>query len=251
VEKDPDSICPVEPFGATALLLGCVGLLTASIRLLASGLIPLSLAGLVCGMVGIVRAWRTGRFRFTFPIAGSALAGAVLLLGLCVPSWLGPAFDTAPARQPDPERQGIFRMVLGNEQDTGPDDPVWANARRYALCQEHLTVQIVEVTRSARKLDVRIRISGDSAAGLLKEQHQPTLTDATGKTARPQRVRVESADKADEATSGSRGEVNDIICTFELAGRDLPTLHLEIPAAGCGGTGVFRFALPPQMVKGS
>jgi hypothetical protein len=248
---DEESLRPIEPVGATALFLGCAALLCASFRPLAGWLVPLSVTGLIGGVTAIIRAKRTARFRLTFPIGGTAVAATVLLVALVFPGLLGPFYQSSRPRQVDPQSQAIFRMVLpGDSRSAGPDDPVWANASRFALCQEKLTVQVIEVTVTEQRcLQICLRIMGEESSGLLEEENRPKLTDAGGTAYKLLDVKAASAPLAEGAKANAQVPATDAVYTFELPGGDAPTLHLEVPATACGGTGTFRFAIPSTMIK--
>jgi hypothetical protein len=225
--------------------------LCASFRPLSGWLVPLSLAALLGGLGGLVRARKTARFRLTFPVAGSTVAGIVLFVGLVCPGLLGPTYQATGARHADPQRQAIFRMVLpAGVPGTGPDDPVWADAGRFALCQEHVTVQVIEVTAAKPSgLVVRLRIMGEDSKAPLREENRPTLTDAAGKVCNLLDVQTASAPLNQGAKAAVRVAAMDVVYSFAVEGSLAPPFRLEVPAAACGGTGAFRFALPGTLIK--
>jgi hypothetical protein len=240
----------VEPFGAAALLLACAAFLCAAFRPLAGWLVPLALIALVAGIRGMVRTRRTDRFHRGIPVAGTAVALAVLLIGWFFPGLLGPHFQSPPVRHADPQRQAIFRMTLpGDSRTFEPNDPIWANAARFALCQENVTVQVMEVICTEPGcLQVRVRITGPEHRGLLKEENRPTLKDEPGSVYRLQKVEVVRP-LDEDAEPGTQLAATDVVCTFTIPRNDLPALRLELPAAACGGTGVYRFLIPKTMIQ--
>jgi hypothetical protein len=252
-EADADEARQFEPLGASALLLGGAAWLCAWFVPLAGWLVPLSLVALLVGIAAVVRAKRTApRFRLRLPVGGTTVAAIVLVVGLLFPSLLGPAFRTAPPRQVDPKRQAIFRMMLPNKsRNSGPDDPSWANASRYALTQENVTVQVIEVAvTEQRSLQIRLRIMGEESPGLLKEENRPTLQDVAGKVYKLLDVQAVPSALNEDVKGDVQVAATDALYTFEFPA-DESQLRLEVPAAVCGGTGVFRFGIPSTMIKRS
>ncbi len=97
---------PPRALGVTAAVLGIVGLLLAVLPVLG---IPLGAIGLVFGLAGFVLAlgrWGT----FGWPVAGIALAGLALALGMAVawaPAQYLPTGGPLPETQPAPEPRYI------------------------------------------------------------------------------------------------------------------------------------------------
>jgi DNA-directed RNA polymerase subunit RPC12/RpoP len=206
-KEDPEHATRrVDPIGAAALFLGCAALLCAAVSWLCGFVVPLSCVAQCAGITALVRARRSARSRLTFPVAGTGVAGAVLVTALLFPGLLGPTFLSSKDRDVvDPT--AIRRFPLpGSSAKAGAEDPEWADASRTGLQQGQLTVQVVdasvsrvEIVSAQNKkgkvqvcLVIRLRIqqlpgANPSAAmqrgdaDLLKSEHRPILTDATGK----------------------------------------------------------------------
>jgi hypothetical protein len=106
-EPEDDEPRPEDPLGLGALCLGCIALLCGMLSWFCWLVVPLSLIGLVTGVVSLVRAFRYRHVRRTFPVAGTMVAATVLVVSLAYPGLLGPiywAYKAEPPRSPYPTR---------------------------------------------------------------------------------------------------------------------------------------------------
>ncbi len=271
-EYEDDPPRAIDPLGAGALFLACAALLCASVRLLCGLLVPLSCAALLAGLVALVRAYRWGQSRLTFPGAGSAVAGAVLFLGLACPAILGPTYRGF-LEQNATDPTAIRRVTLaGKVADDADEDPEWPDARRTILQQGLVTVQVNEVAvapvhsaaapnkngKAEVCLAVRLHIRqlpqvGTSAgrargdAAILKEKHRPTIADTTGKVY--ELLDVQTGGSAEKTRRLSTFGLSSRVLIFEAPAPGVRALRLEIPAAAWGGRGAFRFEIPGAMIR--
>jgi hypothetical protein len=235
-------------------------------------LVPLSCAALLAGILALVRAFRSGRSRLTFPSAGVAVSGAVAITALGCPGLLGPVYQSLK-EQGATDPTVIRRIPLpGRAATTGAEDPEWADASRTALQQGQVNVQVEEVAvapmRSApvpnkeSKRDlclvIRLRIRqqpqtvmsstnrrGDAAA--LKQRYPPTVADTTGKVY--ELLEVQVGDAAEKTRGVSAFGMSSRVLVFEAPPAGVRALRLEVPAAAWGGRGAFRFRIPGPMIR--
>jgi hypothetical protein len=257
----------IEPAGVGSLLLSGAALLSASVAALCSFVIPLSFLAFLLGVVGLVRALSGAKFRLPLPAVAGTTGGAVLVAALLLPGLLGPAYVSVRVRKVV-DRATIRALPLAGKFAAGAtEDSGWADAGQVALQQGPLNVQVLEVaispTQSPPKkpmppsISIRLRILQPKTADNshakwtekplpLKEMPQPTLTDNTGRVF----CELQFQEIAPEGKTRSVFPVVlvDQVLVFEAPPPQTAFLHLEVPAAAWGGTGVFRFKIPGSMI---
>jgi hypothetical protein len=260
----------VDPVGLAALLLGVASLLSASAPRLCGAVVPLAALTLLTGLAGLLLALARERSRLLFPIAGSAMGGAIVGVALLFPGLLGPAYRAF--RERDARSPTAIRAVPlpGHSAGDQPEAADWVDASRAALQQNRLRVQVAGASvgpleaRPARNIKAKpeeglfIRLRVHQAEGGAEfaaaprgadgpaERPQPTLTDNTGKVYAP-RAAPEGAEGVDQSVRFPV-TVLDEIFVFEPPPPGLEFLRLEVPVAAWGGTGTFRFTIPADMI---
>jgi hypothetical protein len=252
-------------------MLGTVALLCGSATALAFLVVPLAIGGLVTGLAAAVRAYASGRGRWLLPAGATALSGAVLLAAVIWPAMLGPAY--VAYRDANPRDPTLIHVVPlpGSPQETAAASPDWVDADRAALEQDGLRVQVVSAWTSAvrdsggtprkkappeERLFIRLRTQRpkekaevDPKSGTTPARrdpaHPPTLTDNTGRVyqERP------GASQSEAATPRSPLAIVEEVFVFERPAPVVEYLRLELPAAGWGRTGAFRFTIPAPMIR--
>jgi hypothetical protein len=271
-QEESDAPRAIDPLGTVALFMGCAALLCASVPWLCGLLLPASVLALVTGLAALVRAARSGRSQLLFPIAGTAVPAAVLGLALLLPDLLGPTYRASRERDAlDPT--AIRRLPLpGAPATSGADDPTWVDASRFAQVQGTLQIEVTQVSvervelagdpkgKGEPRLVVRLRIqqapqtrdlapNQKTTPGVLKLEHQPTLTDAAGTAYGLVHVKLTAAAAEGRGAAVFHVGLTTATFLFEAPLTDAGTLKLEVPAAPWGGSGVVRFALPNAMIQ--
>jgi hypothetical protein len=233
--------------------------------------LPLSGLALLAGITALVRTLRSGRSRLTFPTAGVAVAGTVVLAALAFPEVLGSTYRGFRERR-STDAAVIRRLPLhGKAGRPGGADSAWADASRTALQQGPVTVQVDEVAVTPLRgvpapnqegkggvylvvrLSVRLepRASESAAeplddAAALQEKYRPKVWDVAGKVY--ELLTVQTGDSAEKDRGVSPG-VSSRVLVFEAPAASVPGFRLEVPAAAWGGSGAFRFGIPGSMIR--
>jgi hypothetical protein len=260
----------IDPVGLAALLVGVAALLAAAVTLLGGWVIPLSIVGLLTGLAAVVRARASDKARLPLPITGAAANGVILVAAWLFPGLLGPAY--LASRDKGLQDPAAIRVVPlpGSPASVAAESPDWIDASRAALQQGGLRLQVVSAwvgpaeeappkKKGTREeyLFIRLRTRQVQDAGPSDSrsapperrdvQHHPTLTDNTGKVYQERKgpERVESG-----ATSSKFPlAIVDEVLAFEPPSAGREYLRLEVPAAGWGRPGAFRFTVPNTMVN--
>ena len=258
-EEGQQAIPWIEPIGLCALLLAGGALLCASSLALAKLVIWLSLLATLAGLVSLLRVLAIGRFRLLFPIAGVVGGGAVFLIALCAPSFLGPVY--LAAREQEMLDPTAIRIVpLTGKQGVPLSDADWIDASQASLQQGRVRVQVMKVwpdakskKDSAEVLFIRLRIHGLDATASARDQSDFLkdiagfkLADNTGKVYRQQDIRQARPDATGRKVFPAALVEQDR--AFEVPSATVPYLRLEMPAPGGG---VFRFQIPGAMMRRS
>jgi hypothetical protein len=271
---------PAEPprwllgAGLGALFLGPAALLCASAAPLCGLVVPLAAAGVVFGAAA---AWRMrARYRASarLPAAGAALSGAVLLVALLLPGLLGPAYQSS--RQQDPRDPDALHALplAGRGEERAVGESEWPDASQVVLRRGGLRVQVLAVsvgrvkipgaakkTYTAEKyLLVRLRFQqaeggqdfagrNGTPPGARDEDNRARLTDDAGKEY-PQRevLDVGGVQQARRSHLFPVSVVEEVF-VFEPPPPGVASLRLEVPAAGWGASGTFRFTIPRSLVR--
>jgi hypothetical protein len=245
--------------------------------LLAGLVVPLAVLALITGVAAVVRAHLSEQIRWPLPVAGAVAGTAVLLTAVAFPHLLGPSYGAAG----DHERRdptAIRAVPLpGKPAAVAEEAPDWVDAGRAALHQGDLRLQIAGVwtgpeptgsgtpgsegpNRKGPRLErlfIRLRVQqvpdagraggGRPAPPRRDAQHPPTLTDNTGKIYQT----VKAPGQARDPDPPPRFPVAyaDEVLAFEAPPSGVQELRLEVPAAGWGHPGAFRFTIPGDMIK--
>jgi hypothetical protein len=251
---------PARIGGALALFCSGTALVGSSVSFFHGLILPLSILGLFSGIAAVGVAIWSGRARLLLlPAFGSVQAAAVLIVVWFFPGLLGPAYEYS-RRRPEPTPVGLHAVPLPGAPalDQVPD---WIDARRYALQEGGLRVQVIDVgilppaktdgktkTPPKERLLVRVRVSQQGAGAKPIERAEnpaPTLGDELGKSF--PLVQTEFFDLGGGADKPGLYPVPTIEETFvfEAPDKDCKNLRLELPAARWHGTGAFRFVIQP------
>ncbi len=262
----------IDPLGLGALLLGAAALWCASGSRLAGLVVPLSLLGLLAGLVAVLLARASGRSRLLFPVAGAVVAGGVIFTALTLPGLLGPAFQASRAR--DPVDPTALRVVPFPGQGTTGDlgGPEWVDASRASLQQGRVRLQVVrawvapaEAPAAPPKqvapeevllLRLRAHLVEDARAFAADPlappaggtSYRPSLTDDTGKVYAARTIPDGEAAEDVNPSSIFPVAVVENVFAFEPASPTVRYLRLEVPAGVWGASGAFRFTIPAAMI---
>jgi hypothetical protein len=254
----------------TALGLLALTLVAAPLQSLGFLVRPLAGLSFVVGLLA-VRSIYGARGKLWQPIAVTAVAGAVLLAALLVPSLLGPSYENT--REPARADTGVRVVPLaGYAHETDQLGSDWVDARKATLQQGRVRVEVPEAwigpslktdgrESAGTWLYLRVRLyrsrtgaeiaSGAFAPALVwNDQGRATVRDGTGATYEQLPYRPPAA-KAGGASSaaGVSLDVSDEILAFEAPTTLAGGLRLEVPGTAWGGSGAFRFAVPAEMVE--
>jgi hypothetical protein len=250
----------IEPFGLFALLLSGGALLCASSSALGRLVIWLGFLAVLAGFVGLLRVLAVGKYHLAMPVGGVGVGGAVFLIALCAPSFLGPVF--LAGRERDTVDPTVIRVVpLTGKTDIAAPGPDWVDASHVALQQGLLRLQVISVwidansretkTKTAstnEMLIIRLRIHRDDAASSGDSlRFSPgeagfKLTDNTGKVYR--QLDIREASPKDRKVFPVALVDQDIV--VEAPNRHVDYLRLEMPAPA---SGMFRFQIPGSMIR--
>ena len=249
------------PAGVVALLLGGFGLLCASATVLCPLVVPVSGLGLLVGGLALVLARASDEPQPLFPVAGTLVSAAVLLVALGSPGWLGPTY--ADWRAPAPDVMAVRVLPLpgqgGEARSAEPGE--WVDASRAGVQQGRVRVQVAGAAVGPRDggaedvLTVRLRVQEDAGALALRWRDRAapgppapraTITDPTG-WAYPMKDVQTAGPPPDPTAAFPLPTVTEVAFVFAPPTAAVEQLKLEVPAAAWGGTGTFRFVIPRGM----
>jgi hypothetical protein len=255
--------------GAVALLCGSLALPCASVNLLGFLTVPLCVAGLLLGLVGIMVWVATEKGSLLWPVAAVAVNVPILVLASLWPTFLGGRLrDPPPA--PDPFAGKTLKVALGTGAERADLVPVeeseWADASRTALQQDGVRVRILSATTgpievsaakggqptTERYLTVVIRLQNLAPARRVEhtswgqppggeEPPRVVLRDNQAREYRPRRLPLGRNPARFVLTPAKTAE--DTLY-FEVPPSGIEYLRLELAARNWGGTGRLRFELP-------
>jgi hypothetical protein len=231
---------------------------------------PLVALSFVIGLLAVRSIYRAGGSLWQ-PVTVTAVAGAVLLAALLVPSFLGSSFENT--REPVRADAGVRVVPLaGYAHEADQLGTEWVDARKASLQQGRVRVEVPEAwigpslktdgrESTGTWLYLRVRLyrsrtgaeiaSGAFAPALVwDDRARATVRDAAGATFDQLTYRPPAA-KAGGASSaaGLSLDVSDEILTFDAPAALAGGLRLEVPGTAWGGSGAFRFAVPAEMVE--
>jgi hypothetical protein len=268
----------IDPIGATALLVGGVGLFCASAWPCAwftALVMPLAIVGALVGFVGAIVGCTLPKPRYRLAGAAAVLCVALLTIAILFPSLLGPSYHASRARAAPAPVAPHAVPLPGKAAPKGTIDPEWVDAGSFALQFKNIRVEIVSATvrpleiasqpikkfTKEKYLVIRVRAhqprdsgefagKGWGAAGSANERPAPTLTDSAGKTYAPpaQAIGGEASELTQKSDTFPLG-ITDEIYLFADPPQNGDSLKFEIPAATFGGAGVLRFTIPAPMIR--
>jgi hypothetical protein len=254
--------------GIASMVLGVVALPFALLPCIGVLSLPLSGLGVLLGLVGgVVSLTRQGR-GIGFPIAGTAISGMAVLIGIF---WLALMARTADMSAEQD------RIARGGEQQSANSDPSWAPTDK-PVRHGDLQVEIVKTVigkvplrdfgedalskddllmiklnllnmNATKKVEYRSWAGGD----LSLSRDYATLKDNFGNSYK----RIGFSLRADPVGAIERSKslhpdkpVTDVL-VFEVPLETATHLDLELPAKNYGGEGLIRFRIPMMSVEGS
>jgi hypothetical protein len=152
VPTAPTRAPTVEPWEATALLMGSLALVTATVKEMALLTIPLAVAGLVlAAATPLIRA-RPSKLGVFGPVAGGLLALGILLCIWVRPDVFGVAWVRGSAVGPEPEKAYFVPKgtVKDKPQPLGPDDVVDAQLGAWRRGDLQVRVVSLEMMQAAK-----------------------------------------------------------------------------------------------------
>lgn len=250
--------------GVTALFLGSVGLVCASVPGVQWLTIPLSALGLIAGAFGLMVDYSYKTEEWT-PKVGAGLCALLLVAALAWPALLG--LDPKVTELPppvDPNRQvflprtdrvagtRLIPQAVGKEQ--------WVDAEAYdvdhgivrlrvagAMVQDVPVNQRKDRRRAERELTIALTLSHAGVKdpivfkGWRSVSDAPRLVDAAGQ-ALAFRPRPDSPPRSVLPFH----PVQETIA-FDVPAAGVEFVRLELPASAFGGAGMVRFQLPKSM----
>jgi hypothetical protein len=279
----------VEPFGGVALMLCGLGLLLNGVAVWFAALsflkyltIPLSLVGVILGVIGWLQNAEEKPSRWAWSVAGGSVNLLVLAMAWLWPGllgWDGGSGSAAEARRKAAEPVPIpLSGSLAKPRAVGgpitSSEGEWVDASKALVQKSGVRVQVssaavspVPFKQGTKQkatpkpcLIIRLKISNVGAEGNVAyrgwgvpgqdaESHAATLRDGSGKTyARPALgPGVEVVGQVTEATVFPARSVEDVL-VFEAPPGTADFVYLELPAAACGGSGSYKFAIPKSML---
>jgi hypothetical protein len=276
--KEPDAVpermTTGNVLGVVALFLAAAALVLASLASVDFLTLPLASLGLLMGIAAGLAALAFGKGGLLLPGAGSAANLLVLLLALLWPGLFNILSFGRGAAGADAGRIQAIPLDHANSDASGLEQAGWVDASRAAIQQDDVRVQVtavsvgpVEVSRVQSKprftaekyLLVRLRTTNVGAGRQLpydtwnaagQSEQPPVLTDNSGK-----RYALKSAEADWKMTEQpqraplSPGRFADELLVFEPPPADVDYLHLELPAAACGGRDTYHLAIPRALIR--
>jgi hypothetical protein len=243
----------LHPFGVGSFFLGSIALLWPQFGFLQFLAIPLSIAGLFLGLLGIVVYLEAPKKRLLLPGIGATVSGAVLLVVLFWPDVLDPNY----------RRYGAVADVTPSGSDEWVDvsrNPVSAgDVRLYvtrAFIQE-VELKNTQGKTTGRKKYLRLNVRLSNAGGARKINYESW--NAPGHTG----VLSDNKDHvypvpALPAGTQVPGQVHSAsllpgkfatdVLLFEPPGEQITYLRLELPASALRGRGHLRLHIPSSMI---
>jgi hypothetical protein len=259
-----------DPWALGALCLGGFALGFAALPLLHVLTIPLSLAGLVVGILGYVQKPEP---RNWWLIGGGSLSLVVLFAKLFFPAlWNRPTHAPVPIRPADQQIVVSGRSLEAGQPVAGEG---WTNTGQGALRQGDVQIRVPEVRFSTvplsgpggkrwispkKHLVLRVKVSNIGAArsipyetwgapGSAGGKHLPQLRDPQGQLV-PLSEFVPGCTVVGRVTMASVGpgrHIEDVL-VFDAPKGPVEFFRLELPATACGGMGTFRLEIPASQL---
>lgn len=260
----------LTPAGVVALLSGGLGLMFASFWGWTWLTIPLAGLGIVIGLAGVVWAHVSDSSGKPVAVGGAVLSAGVLGVAVLFPGLLGPAYQSPPSRSQSSSAVEAIPLQLTDEQVPAFDEAGYADASRAALQQAGLRMHVLSVSvgplpsvakkpapeqyllirlRVQRVQDGKEFVQGETAFHNAVDVPQLTLTDRAGKRYRQRALESVVPKENDPRPPPFPVAVMDEVFAFEPVPPRGVDLRLEVPTAGWGGAGVFRFTLPEAMIR--
>jgi hypothetical protein len=262
----------LDPVGLAAILGAGVALVCASFSSLVGLVPPVSAVSLLLGLVDLPLVVLRGQHRLVCAAVGTVLGGVVLLLAMWFPGALGPVYQAA--RAPLVEDPMAIRVVplAGSPGSMLPTTSQWVDAKRSALRQGMLQVQVLSAAVRSSKPTTAKKVAPKAALYISFRSQQPEvasdfaakqspgpsprfdaasprLTDKNGKTYALQEVQEMAAGKSERKSRTFPAAIQEHVFIFEAPSPGQEYLHLQVPAAAWGGVGDFCFEIPGMMIS--
>jgi hypothetical protein len=265
----------IDPIGLGAIVVAGLAGWCTTVFMLTILVIPLAILGFMAGLAGLAAGLLRDRPRWVLATIGTVANLALFVAALFVPSWLGGTYQLSRERvEPEIATPRVVPLP-GKAPAEGEPVPEWPDATRFSVHIKSVRIQVVsaevrplEIATTPKKkytqesyLVLRIRahqapggaeFASDAwgQEGTAQERRQPTLTDESGKSYQPAPAHLggEAGTLTKRSTDFPLG-ITDEVYLFEAPAPGTASLRLEIPAAGWGGTGTVRFAIPRKMLQ--
>ncbi len=264
----------IDPIGIGAIAVSGLAGWCAMVAVLSIFVIPLAVAGLLTGLVGLAAGLLCEPPRYILATAGSVTNVALLIAAIAFPSLLGPTYQRSRERV-EAEAFVPHAVALPGKKSAAPESTAeWPDAMTFSVQVKQTRIQVMsaeirplEIAQTPKKkftkesyLVLRVRAhqpaggaefasDGWGQGGTAQERRQPTLTDETGKV-----YRAPPANLGGEEGGSQRSQlfplgITDEVYLFEAPGPSVVYLRLEIPAEPWGGSGAVRFTIPRAMFR--
>jgi hypothetical protein len=272
----------LEPFGVLGLLLGSGALVCASVPGLAFLTLALGAIGLILGGIGLVHGRERSRAARLVARAGSLVSFLVVAVALLWPGLLGPFFRLGgKGMDPDQDRHRAIRLARagkgggpltvakGPPGATGGAD--WVDARRAAVQVNDVRVMVVSAgvasvllqSKDQRRVSeqkflvIRLLVSNVGAGRAIPFRGwggtAARLTDNGGTSYPhasfgPAEQVLGQVGKEIKVFWGATAKATDVL-VFSAPPEQVTWLYLELPGTACASPGVFRLAIPADMIR--
>lgn len=264
-----------DPIGLAAIALCLAALACVWFYALCFLVIPLTVIGVLTGLVALVVGLLADRPRFVVASAGCIANVLVLGIALLAPSRLGPTYLLSRAREQAEVVVPRAVALAGKKVRAGEETAEWPDASRFAVQVKKVRIQVVDATvrqleiaqtpkkkfTKERYLVLRLRVHQPAGGaefasdawgqeGTAQERRQPVVSDDRGNVLKAPATNI--GGEAGELTQRSEAfplGITDEVFVFDAPAPDVQWLHLEMPATAWGGTGTVRFTIPRSMLQ--
>jgi len=272
-----------SPMGIAALVLGILSCLTCWIPFIGLLSIPLSLIGLLIGVIGIIMAIVSKNTGFAFPIGGGIVCIVAIFVAVLSTEGCVKAASDVSERAQKTNVQSIVSskpsVTTPYKFEPGPPQPTeqWISATN-VIRQEHVQVRItsVNVRRVGVKdmfgdlhlskeahLVIKIEIANLSMGKKIDfstwrggyfnfgfDKDFASLTDDNDNTYRRINFGVSTVPvhSVDRESIYPREFIEDVL-VYEVPVDAAKWLRIELPASNFNGDGTLRFQIPASMIK--
>jgi hypothetical protein len=272
-----------SPLGIAALILGIAACFTCWIPFVGLLSIPLSMIGLLLGLIGIIVAGISKKTGFSYPISGIIICFFAVLIALSSTKGCSTAIKESDQKKKSTKQVVIdapSRPHVAPQKETTESNPElkstieWANAAN-AVRQGDVKIQILNVRVGKVELESIMGSSQKSTADLLSIEIEVTNLSQAKKIdfttwrggdftlgADCASLKDENENNYKRITFGASTPVGSIeresiypqkairdVLIFEVPVDAAKTLRIEMPADNFGGEGKIRFEIPTETIR--